>query len=131
MYPSLQSKLQRFDEIETQLQDPVVLADVERMLALQREHGGLRKVATSIRDFNKLEKEVADIRQMIYEESDFEAREYAKAELAELEPRFEALRIELEDILTAGDSMTRGSCIMEIRAGTGGEEAALFARDLF
>ncbi len=131
MYPSLQTKLQRYDEIERQLQDQAVLADVERMLALQREHGGLRKIATAIREFNKREQEVADIRQMIYEESDFEAREYAKAELAELEPRFLALQTELEDLLTAGDSITRGSLIMEIRAGTGGEEAALFARNLF
>ncbi|MCX7418225.1 MAG: peptide chain release factor 1 [Planctomycetia bacterium] len=131
MYPTLQAKLQRFEEIESQLQDPVVLADVEGMLALQREHGGLRKVATSIRDFNKLEQEVNDTKQMIYDESDQEAREYARAELAEIEPKFETLRAELEDILTAGDSMTRGSLIMEIRAGTGGEEAALFARNLF
>ena len=123
--------LERFEEIESQLQDPVVLADIERMLALQREHGGLRKVATSIRDFNKLEQEVNDTKQMIYDESDQEAREYARAELAEIEPKFETLRAELEDILTAGDSMTRGSLIMEIRAGTGGEEAALFARNLF
>ena len=44
MYPSLQTKLQRFEEIEQMLQDPAVLSDVDRMLALQREHGGLRKV---------------------------------------------------------------------------------------
>ena len=131
MYPTLQSKLQRFEEIERLLQDAIVLADVERMLALQREYGGLRKVATSIREFNRLEKEVNDTKQMIYDESDHEAREYARQELAELEPPFNALRTELEDILTAGDSMTRGSLIMEIRAGTGGEEAALFARNLF
>jgi peptide chain release factor 1 len=131
MYPSLQTKLQRFEEIERLLQDPAVLSDVDRMLALQREHGGLRKVALAVREFNRLEQEVADVKQMIYEESDHEAREYAKAELAELEPKLEARRIELEDMLTAGDSMTRGSCIVEIRAGTGGEEAALFARNLF
>jgi peptide chain release factor 1 len=131
MYPTLQAKLQRFEEIESQLQDPVVLADIERMLSLQRESGGLRKVAMSIRDFNKLEQEVNDTKQMIYDETDQEAREYARAELAEIEPKFETLRAELEDILTAGDSMTRGSLIMEIRAGTGGEEAALFARNLF
>ncbi len=130
MYPSLQSKLQRFEEIERLLQDPTVLADVERMLALQREHGGLRRVANQIAEFNRLEKEVADIKQLIYEDSDHEARDYAKAELAEVEPKFEALRVEIEDVLTAGDSMTRGSCIVEVRAGTGGEEAALFARSL-
>ncbi len=130
MYPTLQAKLQRFEEIERNLQDPAVLADVDRMLALQREHGGLRKVATSVAEFNRLEKEVADIKQMIYDESDHEARDYARAELVEVEPKFTTLQAELEDILTAGDSVTRGSCIFEIRAGTGGEEAALFVRNL-
>ena len=130
MYPSLQTKLQRFEEIERQLQDPAVLADVDRMLTLQREHGGLRKLANSVAEFNRLAAEIADVKQMIYDESDHEAREYARAELAEIEPRFTALQVELEDMLTAGDSVTRASCIVEIRAGTGGEEAALFARNL-
>ncbi|MBM4074127.1 MAG: peptide chain release factor 1, partial [Planctomycetes bacterium] len=60
-----------------------------------------------------------------------ETREYAQAELNDLQTRFDVLRTELEDMVTAGDAMTRGSLIMEIRAGTGGDEAALFARDLF
>lgn len=131
MFPTLQAKLQRYDELEKQLQDPDVLADTNRMLACQREHGGLAKVARSIREFNQLEADLAAVHEMIETADDNETREYAQAELKDLQARFDPLRTELEDMVTAGDSLTRGSLIMEIRAGTGGDEASLFARDLF
>ena len=131
MFPTLQTKLKRYEELEQMLQDPVVLADTTKMLECQREHGGLGKIARSIREFNQLESDVAAAREMIDSADDNETREYAQAELKELQVRYDALRTELEDMVTAGDSLTRGSLIMEIRAGTGGDEAALFARDLF
>lgn len=68
---------------------------------------------------------------MVDEETDHEAREYARAELSQLQAQQRELSVELEDMATAGDSITRGACIMEIRAGTGGDEAALFAKDLY
>src|SRR4029077_10371170 len=96
----------------------------------QREHGGLGKIARSVREFNELETDIAAVREMIESADDADTREYAQSELNELQGRYDGLRTELEDMVTAGDSLTRGSLIMEIRAGTGGEEAALFARDL-
>lgn len=131
MFPALQAKLKRFEELERLLQDPEVLSDTGRMLELQREHGGLNKVAQSVRLFNQLELDLATAREMLQSADDAETREYAQSECDELQGRFDALRVELEDMVTAGDSLTRGSLIMEIRAGTGGDEAALFARDLF
>jgi peptide chain release factor 1 len=74
---------------------------------------------------------LATAKEMLDSAEDAETEEYAKAECLELQARFDLLRVELEDMVTAGDSLTRGSLIMEIRAGTGGDEAALFARDLF
>lgn len=131
MFPTLQAKLNRYEEVEQMLQDPVVLADTQKMLELQREHGGLSKVALSVRRFNNLEADVAATKELLEAETDPGTREYAEHELRELQQQYDALRIELEDMVTAGDSLTRGSLIMEIRAGTGGDEAALFARDLF
>jgi peptide chain release factor 1 len=131
MFPTLQAKLARYEELERMLQDPDVLTDTSKMLACQREHGGLGKVAKSIREFNQLESDIAAVREMIDTADDNETRDYAKQELNDLQPRYDTLRTELEDMVTAGDSLTRGSLIMEIRAGTGGDEAALFARDLF
>jgi peptide chain release factor 1 len=68
---------------------------------------------------------------MVAAESDSELMAYAQEELDKLTRERETLQKELEDMVLAGDALTRGSLIMEIRAGTGGEEAALFARDLF
>lgn len=131
MFPSLEAKLKRYEELERQLQDPEVLADVNQLLAIQREHGGLAKVAKAVRSFHELEENVEAARAMIHEEKDADARAYAQAELDELLQERERLAGELEDMVAAGDSITRGGLIMEIRAGTGGDEAALFARDLF
>lgn len=131
MFPVLQAKLARYEELERLLQDQEVLADTTRMLEIQREHGGLGKVANTVRQFNQLEADLSTAREMLESADDAETREYAQAECTELQGKFDAMRTELEDMVTAGDSLTRGSLIMEIRAGTGGDEAALFARDLF
>jgi peptide chain release factor 1 len=131
MFPTLQVRLTRYDEIERLLQDPTILADTARMVELQREHGGLSKVALAIREFNQLEADLASVQEMVDAATDPAEKEYAREELRTLQERYAPLRTELEDMVTAGDSLTRGSLIMEIRAGTGGDEAALFARDLF
>ncbi len=131
MFPSLQEKLKRFEELELQLQDPDVLSDTSRLLAIQREHGGLLKMANRIREFNGLEEDVEAAKLMSHEETDPELKAYAKEEYDTLHKQFDEQREELEELVLAGDSLTRGSCIMEVRAGTGGDEASLFARDLF
>jgi peptide chain release factor 1 len=131
MFPSLQAKLTRYADLELQMQDPALLNDPTRMVELQREHGGLAKVALKVRELNRLEEEVASTKAMAEGDSDPETRAYAQEELRPLQEQFEALRVELEDMVLAGDSLTRGSLIMEIRAGTGGEEAALFANLLY
>jgi peptide chain release factor 1 len=131
MFPTLQVKLTRYEDIERLLQDPKVLEDTSRMVELQREHGGLSKVANAVRRFNQLEADLAAVQELVDAASDAAEKEYAKDELRSIQAQYDALRTELEDMVTAGDSLTRGSLIMEIRAGTGGDEAALFARDLF
>ncbi|MCA9082597.1 MAG: peptide chain release factor 1 [Planctomycetaceae bacterium] len=131
MFPSLEQKLRRYEELEGQLQDPEVLSNVEKMLQLQKEMGGLTKIATAVRRFHELEGDIEAARMMVDEEEDAESRAYAKQELNQLLKQQEAMQEELEDLATAGDSITRGSLIMEIRAGTGGDEAALFAKDLY
>lgn len=131
MFPSLESKLARFEELERLLQEPDVASDVERLVAIQREYGGLRKVAESVRKYHRLSEDIEAAEMMLEEEQDAESRAYAETELNSMRGDFEELSRELEDLATAGDSITRGGLIMEIRAGTGGDEAALFAGDLF
>lgn len=131
MFPSLESKLKRYEELELELQQPEIASDPNKFIPLQREHGGLSKIATAVREFHELEGEIAAAREMVDEETDEEARQYAESELESLLARKDALEQDLEDLATAGDSITRGGLIMEVRAGTGGDEAALFAGDLF
>jgi peptide chain release factor 1 len=131
MYPSLESKLKRYEELERLLQDPDISADPAKFLPLQREQGGLVKVARAMQRYHAMQADIEVARAMVDEEKDPKAREYAKTELDPLLAQSKALEAELEDLATAGDAATRGSLIMEIRAGTGGDEAALFASELF
>jgi len=126
----LEEKLARFEELEKQLADPAVYADPMRSSAVAREHGSLKRLATKYRRFKELNTQVADAMEMI-EGPDRELRELAEAELPELKEEREGLWNELLDMTIGGEDSNRARCVLEIRAGTGGEEAALFARDLF
>ena len=131
MFPSLEAKLARFEELERMLQDPGIVSNMEQFVSIQREYGGLKKVAEAVRSFHRIEGDIEAAEMMVHEEKDPESRKYAQSELHDLQRKRDALHSDLEDLATAGDSITRGGLIMEIRAGTGGDEAALFAGDLF
>ncbi|GAG21104.1 unnamed protein product, partial [marine sediment metagenome] len=126
----LEEKLSRFEELENQLLDQEVLADPARMSAVAREHGTLAKVVTKYRRLKELNAQIVDAMEMV-EGSDPELRELAGAELPELKTEREACWNELLDMTVGGEDAARNRCILEIRAGTGGDEAALFARDLY
>ena len=131
MFPVLERQTARYAELEKQMLDPTVLSDVNRMLAIQKEMGSLARIAAAVRRHASLEGDIDAARMMVEEETDAEAKDYARTELNGLIAERDELLLELEDLATAGDSLTRTACIMEIRAGTGGDEAALFARDLY
>ncbi len=131
MFPSLEQKFERHQELQKLLMDPEVTSDINRMLEIQKEMGGLAKIAAAVTTFREREGDIEAARMMVDEETDPESKEYAQAELNELLEKQEALKVELEDLATSGDSITRGSLIMEIRAGAGGDEAALFAKNLY
>ena len=131
MFPSLETKLKRFQDLEQQLMDPIVLGQPAKMIEIQREYGGLRKVAESVLRHRQITADMAAAQEMLDAETDPESRDYAQSEYDELQKELTSLEEELEELVVAGDSITRGGLIMEIRAGTGGEEAALFAGDLF
>ena len=85
MFPSLETRFRRFEELEQQLQDPAVQADIQRLLAIQREYGGLMKVAKAVRAYHTLEGDIAVAREMVDGESDPQARAYAEQELSQLQ----------------------------------------------
>lgn len=129
MRKMLDGKLARFEELERQMADPAVQADSGRMAAAAREHGSLARVANKYRQFKQLISQIDEARQMA-EGDDAEMAELAALEMPQLREQREKVWQELLDLTIGGEDANRASCVMEIRAGTGGEEAALFARDL-
>jgi peptide chain release factor 1 len=130
MREQLEQKLRRFEELEQQILDPQVQADPARMSVVAREHGSLARLATKFRRFKDLNRQIASALEML-EGPDPELRELAEGELPELKQSREALWNELLDLTIGGEDAARNRCVLEIRAGIGGEEAALFARDLY
>lgn len=130
MREMLEEKLARFEELEQQMTDPEVLSNSHKIAKIAREHGALTKLATRYRTFKKVSDEISEVSEMASSD-DPEERELAEMELPELKQQREKYWDELLDLTIGGDDATRKRCVMEIRAGTGGDEAALFARDLY
>jgi peptide chain release factor 1 len=126
----LEKQLARFEELERHLVDPEVLAISSKLAAVAREHGSLAKLAGKYRRFKQVNVQVFDAREMA-DTNDAEMRELAEAEIKELIEQREQLWNELLEMTLGGADANRTRCVMEIRAGTGGDEAALFARDLY
>jgi peptide chain release factor 1 len=127
---SLDEKLSRFEELEKQLVDPNVLSQPALVAAAAREHGSLAKLAKKYRRFITLNTQISEAQEMLAGK-DSELREMAELELPELRSEREALWEELLEMTIGGEDSQRTRIVMEIRAGTGGDEAALFARDLY
>ena len=126
----LDKSLDRFEELEKQLLDPEVQGNSRLMASVAREHGSLAKLAGKYRRFKELNTEISEAMEMA-EGDDAEMRELAEAELPDLKEEREVFWNELLDLTIGGEDANRTRCVMEIRAGTGGDEAGLFARDLF
>jgi peptide chain release factor 1 len=126
----LDAKLARFEELEKQMLDPAVQQEPKKMAAVAREHGSIAKLATKYRRFGEVLGEMAEVREMA-EAGDSEEREMAEDELKTLLEEREKIWDELLDSTIGGEDANRTRCVVEIRAGTGGDEAALFARNLY
>lgn len=121
----------RFIEVETEIQNPNLLRDATRYKDTMREHSYLARLMEEYSLYRETEKGIADARELVREADDAEMRDMAKEELKELEARLEASEKELKVLLIPPDPLEEKNIIMEIRGGTGGDEAALFAADLF
>ena len=130
MRETLETKLARFEELERAMSDPKVLADSNRMAAVAREHGSLAKLVNRYRRFKQVSDEISELRIMA-DSDDADERQLAEEELQQLKAERERLWSDLLEFTIGGEDANRARCVLEIRAGTGGEEAALFARDLF
>jgi peptide chain release factor 1 len=122
----------RYNEIEKQIAEPQTARDSARLVALSKEQGKLKAVVLKYRQYKKLAADIQQAEQILADSAaDGDLKALAKAEMQELEEKKNALLEQITSSLVMSDDMAIDSVIMEIRAGTGGEEAALFARDLY
>lgn len=131
MLEKLQAIEDKYREIEARLGDPEILADVGAFQRLSQEHAQLAPVVEKIRAYKKAALEIKETAALLEEPLDDEFRRLAAEELAALKERREALEKEMPALLLPKDPNDDKNVIVEIRGGVGGEEAALFAADLF
>ncbi len=129
MLEKLAAVERRFEELEALLSDSAVSADARGYARLAKERADLAPVVTGYREWSRLHEQIEEGRGLL-EDKDEEIRELAKVELPELRARLEELEAELKRLLLPRDPNDDRSVILEIRAGTGGDEACLFAAEL-
>jgi peptide chain release factor 1 len=123
---------QRYNEIEKQMSDPTTAADPAKLIALSKEQGKLRAIVTKYREYKTTITGIEDAEQILKDSTtDEDFRNLANEEIQQLEGKKNSLLEEIQNMLVMADDAGINSVILEIRAGTGGEEAALFARDLY
>jgi peptide chain release factor 1 len=131
VFEKLQADYQRFQELDAALRDPAVASDAARVTALAKERGALAKVAGPYGRYLELGRQLAEAERLLDAEEDPEMRAYAEAELESLRARQAEVGDALRDLIYDRQAgADRSGLILEVRAGTGGDEAALFARDL-
>jgi peptide chain release factor 1 len=122
---------QRYEELNTLLSDPAVASDYVKAAEYGQERAELEELVKTYQRFKQVQQELDDTRSMMDEDLGADLRELAQEEVTALEQETEDLRQELEVLLLPKDPNDDKNVIVEIRAGTGGEEAALFAGDLY
>lgn len=121
----------RFEEISTQITDPEVISDNKRYVKLNKEYKELEELVQVSKEYKNLLENIKNTKQILKEEKDEEMRDMAKEELDEMEERLPALEEEIKILLLPSDPEDAKNAVVEIRAGTGGDEACLFAGELF
>ncbi|MBN2589706.1 MAG: peptide chain release factor 1 [Sedimentisphaerales bacterium] len=122
----------RYSEIEAEISKPEVATDTVKLVKLSREQGKIKAVVLKYREYKKFFSQIEEAQQILSDnDADQDIKDLAQEELTELEAKNISLLEEITSTLVMADDMSIDSVIMEIRAGTGGDEAALFARDLY
>ena len=131
MFEKLQDIKARFEELNGLLMDASVLADRNLNKKYSKERASIEDVVRAFEEYEKVAADIADANEIIESTDDPEGKEFARAELEELKPREAELEERIKKLLIPRDPNDEKDTIVEIRAGTGGEEAALFAADLY
>jgi peptide chain release factor 1 len=130
MFDRLEQLEARYEELGLQLSDPTIVNDQENYRKVSKQHRDMEPTVEKFREFRKLRNAVADAKAMLAE-SDTDMREMAQAELDDLEPKLATTEDELKILLLAKDPNDDKNIVLELRAGTGGDEASLFVSEVF
>ena len=131
MFDKLEDLLVRLEEILSELNEPGVANDPARFQKLMKEQSELQPIVDAYKEYKACQQTVEESLMMLDEESDEEMREMLKEELADAKSRIEELETELKILLLPKDPNDSKNVIVEIRAGAGGDEAALFAAEIY
>lgn len=131
MIDKLEAIKQRFAEVGELIVAPDIMSDMNRFSKLSKEYKDLEKIVAKYDEYKNVTANIENTKKMLNTEKDQEFREMAKLELEELNEKEEALEEELKKMLIPKDPNDSKNVILEVRAGTGGDEAAIFAGDLF
>jgi len=140
MFGALETRLKRYEELERLITDPKVIADSSAYQRYTKELASLRNIVSKYREYKKIDAEIYELEALVTKKThdassdasaDAEFAEMAKEELSGLKKKRPELEKKIEDLLLEDDPRADKNIIVEIRAGTGGREASLFATDLF
>ena len=121
----------KFEEISTLITDPSVIADTKRFIKLNKEYSDLEKIIAKRNEYSSMVRNIQEANTILATERDEELRELARQEVDSISKKLEPLEDEIKLLLVPADPQDGKNAIVEIRGGTGGDEAAIFAGDLF
>jgi len=127
----LEAIKKRWQDLATQMNDPSAMSDMKRFVQLNKDYKELEPIVKSYDDYSKLMSDIKSAKDVLKNEKDPDFKEMAKEELEELVPQIEELEEEIRVLLIPKDPQDDKNAVMEIRAGTGGDEASIFAGDLY
>lgn len=131
MLEKLEAIYHRFKEIEAEMNDPSIIADMKKYIKLNKDYKELQRVVKAYKEYKNIIDNISSTKDLLKTEKDEEFREMAKLELSELNTRRETMEEEIRLMLIPADPQDEKNAILEIRAGTGGDEASIFAGDLY
>ncbi|MBO7489213.1 MAG: peptide chain release factor 1 [Bacteroidales bacterium] len=131
MLDKLEAIYSRYQEIEQQMNDPQVTADMKRYVKLSKDYKDLQPVVKAYNEYKTLLNTIAECKELLESEKDPELREMAKEELTACQERREPMEDDIRLLLIPADPTDSKNAVVEIRGGTGGDEACIFAGDLF
>jgi peptide chain release factor 1 len=131
VFDRLQAVEDRYERLNELLSDPEVVNDSKKLREYSKEQSDIQETVMAYREYKEVKEQLTDAKAMLEEKLDAEMREMVKEEISELEPRIEALESRIKILLVPKDPNDDKNVIMEIRGAAGGDEAALFAGDLY